>query len=211
MTDVRSTPGVTADEILAYVAENYVSIEHLVARTQVAAERITELIAAECVPPHAYDITGEIVISSAFGSFRQPMAPRRVYHPSLATWIQRAEPLAREIGLKDAARKIRAEFLAPIAEALPDRWPGGPEDAWALLRDGSWGLCLKDIAPENAITKERARIAVAAHREAKPQDPTALNVEIANYDAVALPFAPHERPESSREREIGPARQRRAT
>lgn len=206
MTDLKSTPSVTADEVLAYVADNYVSIEHLAAQTQVSANRIAELIAAECVPPHAYDITGEIVISSAFGSFRQPMAPRRVYPPSLAAWIRRAEPLAREIGLKDAADQIRTEFLAPIAEALPDRWPGGPQVAWALLRDGSWGLCLKDISPETAITKERARITVAAHRASGPNDPAPLQVEIANYDAVALPFAPHERPESSRAREIDPAR-----
>ena len=110
-----------------------------------------------------------------------------------------------------AAREIRAEFLAPIAEALPIRWPGGPDVAWVLLRNGSWGLCLKDIAPENAITKERARIAVAAHRETEPEDPAVLKVEIENYDAVTLPFSPHELPESSRQREIGPARQRRAT
>jgi hypothetical protein len=206
MTDLKSTPGVTADEVLAYVAENYVSIEHLATQTQAAADRILDLIAAECVPPHAYDITGEIVISSAFGSFRQPMTPRRVYPPSLAAWIRRAEPLAREIGLKDAARQIRAEFLAPITEALPDRWPGGPEDAWALLRDGSWGLCLKEITPENAITKERARVAVAAHQASCTGDSALLQAELANYDAVALPFAPHERPESSRAREIDPLR-----
>ncbi len=206
MTDLKSTAGVTADEVLAYVAENYVSIEHLAAQTQVAADRILGLIAAECVPPHAYDITGEIVISSAFGTYRQPMTPRRVYPPSLSAWIRRAEPLAREIGLNDAARQIRAEFLASFAEALPDRWPGGPEDAWALLRDGSWGLCLKEIAPENAITKERARVAVAAHRASGPDDPAPLQAEIAIYDAVTLPFAPHERPESSRAREIDPFR-----
>ena len=131
MTNLKSTPGVTADDVLAYVAETYVSIEHLAAETQISAARIAELIAAECVPPHAYDITGEIVISSAFGSFCQPMTPRRAYPPSLAAWISRAEPLAREIGLKDAARQIRTEFLAPIAEALPDRWPGGRLDAAA--------------------------------------------------------------------------------
>ena len=206
MTDLKSTAGVTADEVLAYITENYVPIEHLAAETQVTAERILDLIAAECVPPHAYDITGEIVISSAFGSYRQPMTPRRVYPPSLAAWIRRAEPLAREIGLKDATRQIRAEFLAPIAEALPDRWPGGPEDAWALLRDGSWGLCLKEISPENAITKERSRVAVAAHRASGKGDPAPLQAEIAIYDAVTLPFAPHERPESSRAREIDPVR-----
>ena len=206
MTDLKSTAGVTADEVLAYVTENYVPIEHLAAETQVAAERIMDLIAAECVPPHAYDITGEIVISSAFGTFRQPMTPQRVYPPSLATWIRRAEPLARDIGLDGAARQIRAEFLAPIAEALPDRWPGGPEDAWALLRDGSWGLCLKKIAPETAIAKERARMAAAAHRASGQDDPAPLQAEIANYDAVALPFAPHERPESSRACEIDPIR-----
>ena len=134
------------------------------------------------------------------------MTPRRAYPPSLAAWISRAEPLAREIGLKDAARQIRTEFLAPIAEALPDRWPGGPEDAWTLLRDGSWGLCLKEIAPQNAITKECARIAVAAQRASGQGDPNILQAEIDTYDAVTLPFAPHELPESSREREIRPAR-----
>jgi hypothetical protein len=206
MTDVKSTTGVTADEVLAYVAENYISLEQLATQTQVSAERITDLIAAECVPPHAYDITGEITISSAFGAFRQPMTPRRVYPPSLMAWIRRAEPLAREIGLERAARQIRTEFLTPIAKALPNRWPGGPEEAWALLRDGSWGLCLKEITPQNAITKESVRIAVAAHGAPAQDGPEPLRAEIAKYDAVTLPFAPHERPESSRSREIDPVR-----
>ena len=43
MTDLKSTAGVTADEVLAYVAENYVSIEHLAAQMQVSAERILGL------------------------------------------------------------------------------------------------------------------------------------------------------------------------
>ena len=71
---------------------------------------------------------------------------------------------------------------------------------------GGWGLCLQEIAPQNAITKESARIAIEAQQKSAGECPE-LQAEIAKYDAVALPFAPHERSESSRIREIDPARQ----
>ena len=103
MTDLKSTAGVTADEVLAYVTENYVPIEHLAAETQVSADRILDLIAAECVPPHAYDITGEIVISSAFGAYRQPMTPRRV---STATISMRRRAISRRSACAWSGRSL---------------------------------------------------------------------------------------------------------
>ena len=136
------------------------------------------------------------------------MRPTRIYPKSLADWIRRAAPMADEIGLEAAAKQIRKDFMDPIIEALPTRWPDGPEGAWRLLRDGSWGLCLKEISPQSAIGKERARARLSEIGASdNPRDREAIRAAIEDYDRVALPFAPHERPESSRQREIDPVRE----
>lgn len=204
MTECKTAPGVSAEETLAYIEARYLSLEALAERSGVSPARIEELIAAECAPPHSYAIAGEMTVESAFGAYRLPMTSRRFYAPALVDWIRRADPLAREIGLEAAARAMREAFLGPIGEALPSRWANGPEEAWALLRDGSWSLCLDDITPEAVIAKESAR-STLADAQAGAGDRAAA---IAAYDSVATPFAPHERPESSRVREVDPHRAR---
>jgi len=74
------------------------------------------------------------------------------------------------------------------------------------LRDGSWGFCLKEITPKNAIDKEKARIGITAKQALGVGDPSDLEIEIAQCDAVTLPFAPHKWPESSRLHEVDPVR-----
>ena len=77
--------------------------------------------------------------------------------------------------------------------------------------DGTWGLCLKEISVATLLQKEFARQAIAnlvrpdPHHVLNAAERTALISAVEAYDQVASDFAPHERPDSSRVREVGAA------
>ena len=175
---------------------------------------VRSLEAAGCIPGASYVAEGEAVFTSTFGRYRLPAAPRRYYHPSVLGWLEKALALARDHGLPEVARRMRAAFDADFAEALSGKappWERGSDHAWDYILDGTWGLCLKNISVETMLKKEFARNAL---REVVSPEPghalesaerARLEAAIADYEAAALPFAPHERGESSRVKEIGPA------
>ena len=71
--------------------------------------------------------------------------------------------------------------------------------------DGTWGLCLKDITAENLLRKEFARQVIARHAGASQLTPEArgeLLDAVADYQAVAACFGPHEVGASSRRLEV---------
>ena len=208
MTDV------TAADAQAYIDANYLTLEETARGAGVTPERLLELVAAHCIPPHSYEVRGTVVFASTFGEFATPAAPRRYYHPDTVGWAAKAEALAEDRTLNEVARTMREEFERAVETALDGRpapWARGVDHAWAFWMDGTFGLCLKQLTVASLVAKERARADIAAivrpdpdHRlsEAERDD---LVAAIASYDRVACAFAPHEVGKSSRRLEIGPA------
>ena len=206
--------GIDIDEVQRYLDHNYLTLDQLAEHSGIAPERILDLADAQCVPPHSHEVRGVAVFASTFGEYTAPVPARRYYHPSLVAWVKRAGALALEHPLAEVARQVREDFGQAFEDALGGRappWPGGVDYAWAYLMDGTWGLCLKEISAPNLLQKEFARRKIAELVSPDPQHRlseaarAALTEAIEQYDEVAADFAPHERGDSSRCREVGAA------
>jgi hypothetical protein len=202
------------EDVQRYLDANYLKLEDLAARAGVTTDRILELVAAQCVPPHSHEVRGVVVFASTFGEFPASLPPERYYHPSLVDWVRKASALARRHTLADVARRMRKDFEQAVETALdgrPPPWPRGVDYAWAYLMDGTWGLCLKEISVASLLQKEFARQTIARLVSPDPQHRlsaaarTALIAAIDAYNAVAADFGPHELADSSRAREVGRA------
>jgi len=201
-------------DVQHYLDANFLTLQELSEQAGLAPERVLELVDAQCVPPHSHEVRGVAIYASTFGEYTAPLPPERYYHPSLVDWVKKASALARRHSLADVARRMRKDFEAAFEAALDGRappWPRGVDYAWAYLMDGTWGLCLREISVANMLQKEFARQTIA--RLVSPEPDHALSAEarrtliaaIETYNEVAADFGPHERPDSSRVREVGAA------
>lgn len=206
----HETP-VTAEQVLDYLDRHFLTLEALAERAQTPPAQILALVRAGCIPPHSYEVAGELTVRSTFGDYALPAGPRRYYHPSVATWIERAKTLAERYSLDEVATRMRAGFAQDLKAALKGRPAPASlalEQAWGYVLDGTWGLCLKEITPLAMVEKTLARELIKDVTEAtgdrplNPADRSLLEAAVVQYDAVTGPFAPHEFPESSRHREI---------
>ena len=205
----------TPEAIESYIETHYLTLEELARRSAVSAARVLELIAAHCVPPHSHEVRLQRSYhSEGFGTATVQPESRRYYHPSLVDWIERAETLAEKLDLCAVAERVRRDFAAEVLRCLdgqPSPWARGIDHAWAYVMDGTFGLCLKRLTVPYLVQKETARAAIARLMEQRsPEGPSVgerrdLLEAIARYDAVTLPFAPHELATSSRSLEIAPA------
>ena len=205
---------VTAEDAQRYIDANYLTLDALAERAGVAPERVLDLVAAHCIPSHSYEVRGAVVFASTFGEFAAPSAPVRYYHPDTADWVAAAEALAAGHSLSAVARLMREDFERRVEAALGGRaapWARGVDHAWAFWMDGTFGLCLKELTVEALVAKECARADIAAIVRPEPghrlsaAERHALGAAVARYDAVVLPFAPHEIDKSSRRLEVGAA------
>ena len=202
---------VKREDVQRYLEANYLRLEALAARAGVTPDRVVELVAAQCVPPHSHEVRGVVVFASTFGEYTAALPPERYYHPSLVDWVRKASALARSHTLADVARRMRKDFEQAFEAALDGRpapWPRGVDHAWAYLMDGTWGLCLKEISVASLLQKEFARqtirrlVSPDPRHELSAAGRAALVEAIDAYDAVAADFAPHELGASSRCREV---------
>jgi hypothetical protein len=207
----------TIDETLAYLETSYMTLPELASETGVAAERIETLIEAGCLPPHAHEAVMRLdVTTNIIGKIEVAEKRLQFYHPSMVALTRSADALARERGLDGAAAAIRARFDDDVAVAA-GLAAGSPahrdlaDRAWAAWRDGTFGVCLKEIAAANMIRKvsatERMKtlIAKAADGFLDDDDVKKLDAALASYAGVTGPFGPHEIDGSTRRQVYEPA------
>lgn len=206
---------VTAQDVQAYMrTQNYLPLEELAARAGTTPGQIRELETARCIPATSYVVGGEMSFTSSFGTYNLPVNETRYYHPDIVRWVERALELLETMNLTEVAGRVRADFDAEfnrLLDGAPPPWPGGADYAWNYIVDGTWGLCLKDVDVASLLTKEQARVTIRAI--VKPDADHTLTGEerhelqeaLADFETVALPFAPHEVGDSCRHSELGPA------
>lgn len=200
-----------AMESQAYIDTHYLTGIELARRAGITEQRLLQLVDAKCIPPHSYEVRKDIAVISAFGEYELTAQPELYYHPDLVTWIADANELAKSHPLAEVAQLVRENMTNEIEVALNGRpvpWSDGMEHAWDYLMDGSFSLCLKNINASDLIEKEVARARVKSVFESNPdtklnpEDREELKDAVLRYEEVALPFSPHELPESSRRLEI---------
>lgn len=197
----------TAIDVLSYISEHYIGIDELSKLSGASRERIEELVATRCIPPHSYELNLQATVTSAFGRYQLNDEPVRFYHRSLADWIHVAETLASKHPLAEVSRLVQEKFAADIKTVLGDRpwpWERQIDHAWDFLMDGSFSLCVKELSVEHMMTKELARATIRSivkpdpDHQLSPNERNMLVETLQDYDSVTLPFSPHEYPESSR-------------
>ena len=80
----------SAEKSQAYIETHYVTRSELSKQVGIPEQRILELVEAQCIPPHSYELRGSQTFISAFGEYSLPTETRFYYHPDLVHWIERA-------------------------------------------------------------------------------------------------------------------------
>ncbi len=207
----------TFDETLAYLDKSYLTLDELALESGIGAARIEELIAAGCLPPHSHEAVLSLsVTTNIIGTIEAASRHVRYFHRSLIDLTKEAEELACARGVAAAAAEIRFRFEEEVARASGLAAGSRPHldlaaRAWVAWRDGTFGVCLKEIAPANMVRKVIATEAIKAFlvkAEDRPltgEDKIALDAALANYVEVTGPFGPHEIEQSTRRRVYEPA------
>ena len=202
----------TFNETLAYLEENYLTLEALAHESGVSPARIEELIEWKCLPPHSHEAELTIAVTTAI-SGRHEAAPKRIryYHRSLVALAIEADRLAQTKGLSAAATDIRQWFEMEVAEGAGSATDETIKDAWKAWCDGTYGVCLKEVAPGDMIRKVAATRMMQALLDKAQSAPLSAS-EIAElrdatqrYEEVTGPFGPHEVADSTRGRVYEPA------
>jgi len=74
----------------------YWTLKMLAEHANVSPEQITELIGAQCIPPHSYEVRQIYSIIDPLTDYSETKHVVRYYHPSLVDWIHQANKLVKE-------------------------------------------------------------------------------------------------------------------
>jgi hypothetical protein len=196
------------DDTLAYLEGRYLTLQGLADASGLAEERLLELIDAGCLPDHSHEATFSLRVEAVVNG-SHPTADKRIgfYHPDLAGLAREAEALVGALGLAGGATEIRrrhddAVALAAGLEAGSPAHRDLAERTWAAWRNGTYGVCLQEVATPNMIRKVMATELMKGALEQRDDpatiDADALDAALARYASVTGPFGPHERDGSTR-------------
>jgi len=220
----------TVQEISQYLERHFVTLSQLAQRSETAPEVILMLIAHECIPGHSYEIKSRMTVGSfVFGdTVIEEDVVERYYAPTVAVWVRRAQELAAKIPLREVSLAMKETFRSDYRTALFDlgahKYDEGGcfrseteldeeafdrhfEDTWKHWVEGTYGVCTRNADSAANIARKNVAVSRLSHLTANGQKKTYSQKErdeilkaIVEYDEVALPFAPHDYPSSSRKR-----------
>jgi hypothetical protein len=167
---VPMTPMTLSDADLAYIGANYLTLAELCADRAETTEQVQQLIEQELLPRPSYVLDD-------------------------GTWMFPADyfRLVDAAGEPDA---LRAHFAARhrAASLAEGAHPGELEQDWEAYLNGTYGVCLREVTPENIVHKA---ILVASLSQLlvlpSPRSPdwrAALRAQVEELDALEREFAP---------------------
>ncbi len=198
------------DDTLAYLEGRYLTLQGLADATRLSPARLRTLIDAGCLPAHSHEATFSLSVAAVING-AHPTAEKKVgfYHPDLVGIAREADDLAGRLGLEGAAAELRRRHDTAVA-ITADLEAGLPahrdlaDRAWAAWRNGTYGVCLQQVATPNMIRKVMATETMKAALEQAGRDGPgavdagALDAALESYASVTGPFGPHERDGSTR-------------
>jgi hypothetical protein len=110
-----------------------------------------------------------------------------------------------------ARRYCEALAVLPLMSGDPklnDGFDAHLRDEWRHFLDGTYGLCTRSGLPEDIAAKELAICVIRESLEGGAPDLARLRAAVDLLDRASSPFAPHERPRSSRHRYVDELRVR---
>lgn len=162
-----------ADESLAYVGNNFLTLEQLGVESGVSSEALQELMANRCLPKHSYEIDTSHLINSSFGCF-QTNQITYYYARSLVEWATDVFRANQDTEYEEIAQNRFERFSRRYCTQLEtlnahlygfEKYYDGDhvdpnairpvvEDDWEYLMDGVYGVCTLNGTPEEIVTKE---------------------------------------------------------
>lgn len=115
----------SATQMHAYLAKNFYTLQQLAEHTEVDDTKILELIGAQCIPPHSYEVRNITIFSNTIIESVVNIPPIRYYHRSLINWIQKAIHLGQHHNLSEVAKIIRDDFNREFITAFGDECTPG--------------------------------------------------------------------------------------
>jgi hypothetical protein len=199
-----------------------VNAEDLPDAVGVGSDELAQLVAAEVVPRATYAIYDSGIISPVASLGAAGRLLGTYYGIAIVGWLRRAAAYQRKLGtggvaaaLRDwleqdfraallAQSEVAADFgwsrLYQNRELLPDAFASAATTLWDEWLGGGWAVCLNHFSGYDVVTKdiELERIPTLVERGGGPN----LINAMLRFDSIVRPFAPFERPMSSRRRVI---------
>lgn len=213
----------------AYLEQYYLTPAQLAAICSISSDELASLVSEGLVPQPSYIITGDTLVSQAFGEFQvKGSTPGQYFHPGNAKWVVLAMQLKGELGVEQARDGLKRRFKNNFAVALgemdktifrlsdsftdagttiPEGLAARTESAWDAFQKGIFSLCVADPSSERSIVRKEvlqealtSLSANGAKRGFSAADRQQAREYIEQYAQAAMPFSPLEYPRSSRKR-----------
>lgn len=195
-------------ELIDYLTTHFLTRAQLLAACATDDAHLDAFTRAGAMPAPSYRTRVRIDCTSFFGAHAQDHVVDW-YARGYAEWLRMLLDGAGEPYALFAARYRAALDALPLFRAVPA--PELAADAhlrseWRHFLDGTYGLCTRTGLPADIAAKELAIRVIRALTEESPpsgsrgRDHLAAAIDL--LDRAASPFAPHERPRSSRARYV---------
>lgn len=211
------------ENILAYLQENYLTLNQLSKSSDLAPQQIRELIRHHCLPTYSHKLFLAAEISQPSHKSEQFEHYETFYAPSLVDWIEHIKPTMDAMRLAELSVKIQHnfenEFIASLTtlDGAHDAFPNCFTDdghldkntikdemdkQWELVLNGTYGIDLKHISAKNIILLKIALNNISHYLNKdylNDLEKQRLIADIHLYNSVATHFGPHEAKRSNRE------------
>ena len=210
---LEGSPTDLVAESLDYIRAHFLTLGQLADWTGVPPGAISSYIAYRCIPRESYTVSRVAEIESFFGHITGAREVVRYYAPSHVQWVLDTSRAARLQPLEQIAAARRDAFCRDYAEEArrigadllrPDELETLAQQEYESWLDGTYGLCTRTATATDIARKEISILRIkqltngGTKAAISQADRDALQAAMTILDDVASPFAPHERPHSSR-------------
>jgi hypothetical protein len=208
---------------IRWIESECISADALPAVVGIALREFDEIQSAGVVPIPTYKLYDAGIISPVASLGTTGRALGTYYGIAVVGWLRRASVYRARHGLDRLAPAlrewVRGDFRRALREQaetasqfgwarlfedgrlVPCAFAAAAETLWSEWLDGGWAVCLNQFSGDDVVSKdiETERIPALAARDSQSD---ALVEAMLRFDRIVRPFAPFERPMSSRCRVI---------
>lgn len=189
----------------------------------ISAEELAELRKAGIIPRPTYEIFDTGISSPIAWLGVHGRRKGTYYGPAIIGWLRRAAIYSRLypphqlrdalrrwleqdfrsalVAQSDAAAKFGWSHLFKGGELSPHRFQAAATQLWHEWLEGGWAVCLKRFSGHDVVTKDIEVERIPALLEGRAPAADLIDAML-RFDEIIQPFAPFERPISSRYRVI---------
>lgn len=202
--------------LIEYLHTHFLTREQLLEQSATSSETLAHYQAEGMMPAPAYKIAAVLTCHSFFGVHRES-EELTFYAKGYVSWLKNLAACNGKTearSLFDGRYRRQLQVLETAGFTIQHPKIGRNLDRhldqeWEHFLAGTYGLCTRSGLPEDIAAKEVAILIIEAFLTNEPvpaTDVPALARAVDLLDQASAPFAPHERPKSSRHRLVDEVR-----